>query len=177
MVCKYSITFTQSILQLKVVVAQGLSHQTSHRKLPILVGPLSAIQPFRHPLTFKFPWPLGYIRRLAFGSPWGSYFTPGFVCSQHTAPRNIKLAQCHIALSRYQFTPWSSGASEIHFLCFEIFTLGRCRNRTTNLNLQSDMLPLDQCTPLGASRFFLQQETTLIAYYWLVPGTDSRVFI
>ena len=26
------------------------------------------------------------------------------------------------ALSRYQFTPWSSGASEIHFLCQEKFT-------------------------------------------------------
>ena len=28
-----------------------------------------------------------------FCSPWTNYFTPGFVCGQHTAPGNIKLAQ------------------------------------------------------------------------------------
>ena len=54
-------------------------------------GSYSAFQPPFDP--FNFPWSLGYIRKLAFGSPWGNYFTPGFVCSQHTAPRNIKLAQ------------------------------------------------------------------------------------
>ena len=56
-------------------------------KLPVFVGPLSAIQSFSQPsTTFNFPWPLGYIRKLAFRSPGGSYFTPGFVCSQHTPP-------------------------------------------------------------------------------------------
>ena len=30
-------------------------------------------------LTFNFPWSFDYIRKLAFGSPWGNYFTPGFV--------------------------------------------------------------------------------------------------
>ena len=44
---------------------------------------------FSHPLTFNFLWSLGYIRKLVFVSPWGNYFTPDFVCSQHTAPRNI----------------------------------------------------------------------------------------
>ena len=34
-------------------------------------------------------------RKQTFGSPWENHFTPGFVCSQHTAPRNIKLAQTH----------------------------------------------------------------------------------
>ena len=46
-----------------------------------------------HPLTNNFPWSMGYIRKLAFESPWGYYLTPGFVCIQHTEPRNIKLAQ------------------------------------------------------------------------------------
>ena len=40
-----------------------------------------------------FPLSLCYIRKLAFVSPWGNFFTPGFVCSQHTTARNIKLAQ------------------------------------------------------------------------------------
>ena len=47
-----------------------------------MVGPLSAIQPFCHPLTFNFT----DIRKLAFRSPWVKYFIPGFVCSQNTAP-------------------------------------------------------------------------------------------
>ena len=62
-------------------------------KLPVLVRPLSAIQPFSHPLTFNLPWSLGYIRKLAFWSPWGNYFNPGFLCRQQKASRNIKLAQ------------------------------------------------------------------------------------
>ena len=36
------------------------------------------------------------------------------------------------ALSGHQVTPWSSGASEIHFLCPEIFTLGQCRIQQRN---------------------------------------------
>ena len=83
-------------------------------KLLVLVGPLSAIQPFNHPLTFNFPWSLGYIRKLAFGSPWGNYFTPGFVCSQHTVPRNIKLAQKQPSQGTNSHL-LSSRASEIHF--------------------------------------------------------------
>ena len=63
------------------------------KKLPVLVGPLSAILSFGDPLTFNFHWSLGYIRKLAFGSPAGNSFTLGFVCSQHTEPRNIKFAQ------------------------------------------------------------------------------------
>ena len=59
-------------------------------KFTVLLGPLSAIHPFSHPLTFNFLWSLSYIRKLAFWSPWVNYFS--FVCSQHTAPRNIKLA-------------------------------------------------------------------------------------
>ena len=67
----------------------------SQIKLPDLVGPLGAMQPF------------SYIRKLVFRSPWGIYFTPGFVCAQeyHSFPDT--------AFSGYQFTPWLSGALEI----------------------------------------------------------------
>ena len=89
-----------------------------------MVGPLSAIH---------FPWSLGYIRKLVFGSPWGNYFTPGFVCNQHKAPRNIILSDT--ALSGYPFTP--SGASDIHFFCSEKFMSNHCRIRTTDLSIYS----------------------------------------
>ena len=61
------------------------------KKLPVLLGPLSAIQPFSHTLIFNLPWSLGYmyITKLAFWSPWENYFTPVFLCSQHTVPRII----------------------------------------------------------------------------------------
>ena len=52
-----------------------------------MVGPLSAIQ---IPSDINFPWSLAYI------SVWvylGKIFRSQFVCSQHTAPRNIKLTQ------------------------------------------------------------------------------------
>ena len=66
-------------------------YQGKMLKLPVQAGLLSAIQPPFN--TFNFHWSLGYIRKLAFGSCWGNYFSPSFVCSQHMAPRNIKLAQ------------------------------------------------------------------------------------
>ena len=57
----------------------------------------------------NFPWLLGYIKKLAFGSSWGNYFTTGFVCTQEYQ------TYTDTALQGYQFTPWSSGASEFHF--------------------------------------------------------------
>ena len=57
----------------------------------------------------------------------------GFVCSQHKAPR--KKFCTDTALSGYHFTPWSSWASEIHFLCPEKFRLGQCRIRTTDFSI------------------------------------------
>ena len=57
-------------------------------KLPVLVGPLSAIQP---PLTSTSPGHLATLRNYSGRScPWRNYLTPGFVYSQHTAPMNIK---------------------------------------------------------------------------------------
>ena len=66
-------------------------------KLPVLVGPISAIQPVNHPMKLTFP---GCIKKLALGSPWGNYFTPGVVRSQHTEYQKCT----DIALSGYQFT-------------------------------------------------------------------------
>ena len=71
------------------------------------------------------------------------------MCNQNTAPRNIKLAQT------YHFTSWSSGASNIHFLCHEKFTLGQCMIRITDLSIYSRTryhwtnapLPFDQSLP------------------------------
>ena len=57
------------------------------------LGSQNCFQLFSHTLTFKLPWSLGYIRKLVFVSPWGKYFTSSFMCSQHTVPRNSKLAQ------------------------------------------------------------------------------------
>ena len=45
-------------------------------KLPVLVWPLSVIQPFSHPLTFNFPWSLGYIRILHSGLPGETILLP-----------------------------------------------------------------------------------------------------
>ena len=39
--------------------------------------------------------------------------------------------------SGYLITPWSSAASEIHFLCPEKFTLGQCMIRTMGLQIFS----------------------------------------
>ena len=80
---------TDNLFGSHTVQLKKIKYYNLIKKLPVLVGPLSAIQPFNHPLTFNFSWSLGYIRKLAFGSPWGNYFTPGFVFSQHTMPRNI----------------------------------------------------------------------------------------
>ena len=44
-----------------------------------------AVQP---PFYLNFLWTLGYARRLAFGSPWGVYFTPG-LCEDNLRCRGI----------------------------------------------------------------------------------------
>ena len=117
-----------------IVLKIHLFHWCLKKKLPVLVGPLLAIQLFSHQLTLNFPWSLSYIRKLAFGSPWGNYFTPGFVYSLHTAPWNIKFAQ----------TPPSQGTNS-HIverslgdvLCPEKFMLGQCRIQATDLSICS----------------------------------------
>ena len=82
-------------------------HWEIKKKLPFsyqfLVEPLSAIQPFSYPFDINFPRSLDYIRKLAFGSPWGNYivFHSRFMCSQHTSPRNIKPTQTYQATNSY----------------------------------------------------------------------------
>ena len=51
---------------------------------------------------------------------------------------------------RIPFTPWSSRASKTHFMCTEKFTLDLCRIRITDLSLdlQANVLPLEQKSPL-----------------------------
>ena len=68
-------------------------------KLSVLVGPLSAFQPF-----INFPLSLGYIRKLALGSLWGNYFTPGF-CMQPTYDAQKNQTFTDTAPSEYQFMP------------------------------------------------------------------------
>ena len=51
----------------------------------------------------------------------------------------------------YQFTPWSSLASGIHFLCPEKFTLGQCRIRTTDLSICSRTCYLQTNAPRNPS--------------------------
>ena len=86
-------------------------------KLSVLIGSLSAIQPFCHPLTFNFPWSLGYVR-VSMGKLFHSQF-----CVQPTYGAQEYQTDKDTALSGYQFTPWSSGASEINFLGPEKFTI------------------------------------------------------
>ena len=101
-------------------------------KLPILVGPHSTIQPFSHSLRFNFLWSLSYIRK--------QYPVLGYGTQEY-------LTCTDTALTWYQFTPWSSGASEIYFLCPEEFTLGQCRIHGP-LDLQSKAISLDQRAPM-----------------------------
>ena len=99
-----------------------------------MIGP--RIQPFSHPLTFNFPWSLGYIRKLAFGSPWGSYFTPGFVCSQHMAPRNINLHRHHLLrVPIHTLVEWSLGDSFL--MPREIYCQCRFKPRTSQSAVES----------------------------------------
>ena len=112
------------------------------KMLPVLAGPLSAIQPFSlsfppfgHPQTFYFPWPLSFIRKQAFMSHWETISLS--VCLQPAYGAEEYQTCIDTALLRYQFTPWSSGASEIHFLCPEKFTLGQCKILSADLSICS----------------------------------------
>ena len=121
-------------------------------KFPVFIGPISANQPFSHsehlanyslfidgkgrvvaiavqsPFDINFLWPLGYIRKLAFGSLFHSWF----VCSQHTALTIIKLAQ---TLPPQGTNPHRR--EECHFLWPENFTLNQGKIRTRNLSICS----------------------------------------
>ena len=65
----------------------------------------------------NFPWSLGFIKKLAFGSPWGNYFTPGLSSANRRRPGILNLHRHRH--SGYHFPPLS--------------LLGQCRIRTTDL--------------------------------------------
>ena len=65
-------------------------------------------------------WSFGYIRKLAFGALWQNFFTLGFVWSQHTAPRNIKLTQ----------TPCSQGTNS-HLVEWSLGDFISCAQRNS----------------------------------------------
>ena len=94
-------------------------------RLPVLVRPLSAIQPFSYPLALHVSPPghwatLGTIDRVSLGRLLHSWF-----CKQLTHGAQEGHTCTDTTLSGNQFTPWSSGVSEIHFLCPEQFTLNQ----------------------------------------------------
>ena len=80
----------------------------------------SAVQ---QPFDFNVSWSLDYIRKLAFNHLGETMSLP--LCVQPTYGAYEYQTCTDHALSVYQFTTWSSGATQIHFLCCqEKFTLG-----------------------------------------------------
>ena len=75
---------------------------------------------------------MGFIKKLASGYPWGNYFNSRF-CVQPT----YNAYDHQTPPTRFEFTSWSGGASEIHFLCPEEFALGQCMIRTRNFSICS----------------------------------------
>ena len=74
-------------------------------ELPVLVGPLSTIQPFNHPLTSNFSWSSGlyqeYSVRVFLEKPFHSRF-----CAQPTYGAQEYQTYTDTALSRYHFKTW-----------------------------------------------------------------------
>ena len=104
----------------------------------------ATFQPFSHPSTFNFHWSLCYSRKLEFGSHWGNYFTPSFVCSQQTAPRYIKLAQTLPS----QGTNSHIGRVEPRiFLCPKNHVWPVYYSNQGPFDLQANTLPLDHRVP------------------------------
>ena len=87
-------------------------------KILVLIGPLSVIQPFSHPLTFNFPWSLGYIRKLAFGSRWGNYLDNRY-CGCFTGKGLWIMAGISV---KYRAVVWSF-KNLFHILSLKAFTL------------------------------------------------------
>ena len=71
--------------------------------------------------------------RLHSGHPWEIISLFLCFCVQPTCGAQEYQTCTDTTLSGYHFTPWLSGASEIHFLCQEKFILGQCRIRTREL--------------------------------------------
>ena len=88
-----------------------------------MVEPPSAIQP---PFDINLPWSLGYISKLAFGAPWGNFFTHSFMCSQHTATRYIKIIYTFKLLDKVNLMTYK----ELEPLeTFDLFISGHTKKR------------------------------------------------
>ena len=89
----------------------------------------SAIQ-FSHPLTLTLtsPGQWATFAKVTFMFSTGSYFTLG-ACAAYIRGPGISNLHRHRPLG-YQITPWSSGASEIHFSRPDNFVLSQGRIRT-----------------------------------------------
>ena len=91
--------------------------------------------------SINFLWSLGSVwaslRKLFHSRFCGSHYTAALFerCSPLLISTSLFCADT--SLSRYQFTPWSSGASEIHFLRQEKMMFDQCRIRTTDLSICS----------------------------------------
>ena len=135
------------------------------------------------PIEMSFPWPLCYIRKLAFRFPQGNYFTLSFVCSQHTTLRNIKFAQTPPSqgTNSHLCRMWSLGDSflvprEIHISPVQDSNQGP-------LHLQANVLPLNQCTLISIfnlSQFFNFKMTNKINgnmhYKFLILVYNTNLF-
>ena len=131
-----------------------------------MVGPLSAIQPFSHPLTLNCPRSLGYIRKLAFGSPWKNYSPP--VClTNHTAPRNIKLAE---TLPSQGTNIYTGRVEPRRFISYALHVRPVQDSNQEPLDLQLNALPLGQRAPLimlfKVNLFCTQKEAENIFKYF-----------
>ena len=96
----------------------------------------SAVQ---SPFDINFFWSSGYIMKLAFGSLWRRYFTPSFVRSQHTVPKNIKLAHTLSMVPIHPLVELSFGYS---------FLMPEKKSNHGPHDLQSNALPIDQRTSI-----------------------------
>ena len=83
-----------------------------NKRLKFWYGRFPAIQPFRYSLILISPWSLGYIRKLAVGSPWGNYFTPG-LCSANIRRPGLSNLHRHFILRVpiHAMIEWSLGDS------------------------------------------------------------------
>ena len=83
-----------------------------------MVGPLSAIQSFRHPLTFNLPWSMGNMGN-SLGLP---VETISYL--HRRSPLRVPI---------HTLVEWT--ASLIYFLCPEKFTFGQWRIQITDLSI------------------------------------------
>ena len=101
-------------------------------KLPVLVWPLSDIEPLSHPLIFNSPWSFGYIRKLT--SPLEAISLTVLCAANITRPGISKLhSHCPLRVPIYALFEWSLG--DLFLVCREIHDVSQCRIRTMELSI------------------------------------------